>query len=62
MLTFAADTGQKSWLTEAQMYGGIYLVGKRWVVTAQSQEALQGLRAVLGGTIETGADHTGHHG
>ncbi|MCZ4123725.1 hypothetical protein [Streptomyces sp. H39-S7] len=62
MLTFAADTGQRDWLTEAQAYGGIYLVGTRWVVTAQSREALTGLRATLGGTIQAGTQHGGHGG
>ncbi|MCZ4101207.1 hypothetical protein [Streptomyces sp. H39-C1] len=62
MLTFAAETGQRDWLTEAQAYGGIYLVGTRWIVTAQSQEALKGLRATLGGTIQAAPEHAGHGG
>lgn len=62
MLTFAADTGQRDWLTEAQAYGGIYLVGTRWIVTAQSREALTGLRATLGGTIQAAPEHGGHGG
>ncbi|MEU3463945.1 hypothetical protein ABZ721_28840 [Streptomyces sp. NPDC006733] len=62
MLTFAADAGQRAWLTEAQAYGGIYLVGSRWVVTAQTREALTELRATLGGTIQAGAAHGGHGG
>lgn len=61
MLTFAADTGQRAWLTEAQAYGGTYLVGSRWIVTAQSREALAGLRATLGGTIQA-PEHGGHGG
>ncbi|WP_277436791.1 hypothetical protein [Streptomyces sp. SPB162] len=61
MLTFAADSGQRAWLTEAQAYGGIYLVGTRWIVTAQSREALTGLRATLGGTIQA-PEHGGHGG
>ncbi|MFD3330250.1 hypothetical protein [Streptomyces sp. NPDC058701] len=58
--TFAAEQGLRSWLTEAQAYGGLYLVGDRWVVTAQSAEALGGLRGRIGGSLENGADHTGH--
>lgn len=58
--TFAAEQGMRSWLTEAQAYGGLYLVGDRWVVTAQSAEALGGLRGRIGGSLENGADHTGH--
>ncbi|MER5874207.1 hypothetical protein [Streptomyces sp. NPDC002044] len=58
--TFAAEQGLRSWLTEAQAYGGLYLVGDRWVVTAQSADALGGLRGRIGGSLENGADHTGH--
>ncbi|WP_326586800.1 hypothetical protein [Streptomyces sp. NBC_01294] len=60
MATFAADTGLRSWLTEAQTYGGLYLVGDRWVVTAQTTEALTALRERLGGSLETGAAHGEH--
>lgn len=58
--TFAAERGLRSWLTEAQAYGGLYLVGDRWVVTARSADALGGLRGRIGGSLENGADHTGH--
>ncbi|MFB7468066.1 hypothetical protein ACFCZ1_32035 [Streptomyces sp. NPDC056224] len=61
MATFAADQGQRSWLDEARMYGGTYLVGSRWVVTGPSEEALAALRGQIGGTVETGAAHSGHH-
>lgn len=60
MVTFAADEGLRSWLTEARMYGGLYLVGDRWVVTAQTTEALTALRERLGGSLETGATHGDH--
>ncbi|MFJ2747024.1 MULTISPECIES: hypothetical protein [unclassified Streptomyces] len=62
MVTFAAEQGLHSWLTEARMYGGIYLVGDRWVVTAQTQEALTTLRGRLGGELQTGETHGGTHG
>ncbi|MEU9719137.1 hypothetical protein [Streptomyces sp. NPDC047976] len=58
--TFAAEEGLRSWLAETRVYGGVYLVGNRWVVTAQSPEALTALRERLGGTLETGEEHTGH--
>ncbi|MFE9633591.1 hypothetical protein [Streptomyces sp. NPDC006463] len=61
MATFAADQGQRSWLDEARMYGGTYLVGSRWVVTGPSEEALTALRGHIGGTVETGAAHDGQH-
>ncbi|MFD3546589.1 hypothetical protein ACFWUW_13450 [Streptomyces sp. NPDC058655] len=60
MATFAADQGLRSWLTEAQTYGGLYLVGDRWVVTAQSADALGVLRGRLGGSLESGATHSDH--
>jgi hypothetical protein len=58
MLTFASEAGQKSWLEEAQPYGGSYLIGKRWVVEAEP-EALEPVREKLGGRVEEGAHH-GH--
>ncbi|MFD4245985.1 hypothetical protein ACFWP3_30985 [Streptomyces sp. NPDC058525] len=61
MVTFAADEGQRSWLTEARMYGGTYLVGSRWVVTAPSADALTALRGRIGGDLESGAAHGGGH-
>ncbi|MFB6562927.1 MULTISPECIES: hypothetical protein [unclassified Streptomyces] len=62
MVTFTAEQGLRSWLTEAQMYGGLYLVGDRWVVTAPTEEALTTLRGRLGGSLETGDTHGGAHG
>lgn len=61
MVTFAADEGMRSWLTEARMYGGTYLVGSRWVVTTPSADALTALRGRIGGALETGSAHEGHH-
>ncbi|MFJ4780038.1 hypothetical protein [Streptomyces sp. NPDC088762] len=63
MVTFAAAEGRRSWLAEARTYGGSYLVGDRWVVTARPPEALTTLRAVLGGSLEAAStEHTGHGG
>ncbi|MGZ9934588.1 hypothetical protein ACXNSR_32435 [Streptomyces sp. NC-S4] len=62
MVTFTAEQGLRSWLTEARMYGGLYLVGDRWVVTAATEEALTTLRGRLGGSLETGDTHGGAHG
>ncbi|WFB10930.1 hypothetical protein LRS74_30720 [Streptomyces sp. LX-29] len=59
MVTFAADSGQRAWLTESEAYGGKYLIGKRWVVVAQSLESLDELRGKIGGTIEAAAGHNG---
>ncbi|MFH7600343.1 hypothetical protein WDV06_35375 [Streptomyces racemochromogenes] len=60
MTTFAAEEGLRSWLAEAEPYGGFYLVGDRWVVTGPSADALAGLRERLGGSVETGDAHAGH--
>ncbi|MFG2296081.1 hypothetical protein [Streptomyces sp. NPDC048603] len=65
MATFATGEGRDAWLTEARGYGGTYLVGPRWVVTAATPEALTPLRTRLGGTIESApghgtSPHTGH--
>ncbi|MFC9294804.1 hypothetical protein ACFTWH_23795 [Streptomyces sp. NPDC057011] len=60
MLTFAGAEGQRSWLAEARTYGGSYLVGDRWVVTAQPPEALTALHARLGGSLESPSGHSGH--
>ncbi|WP_051696650.1 hypothetical protein [Streptomyces sp. NRRL S-244] len=57
MATFTNEQGRQTWLTEAQMYGGTYLVGPTWVITAASAEALAGAHTRLGGTIETVSGH-----
>ncbi|GHB60274.1 hypothetical protein GCM10010347_32890 [Streptomyces cirratus] len=59
--TFTADEGQRAWLAESRVYGGTYLVGDRWVVTAASAEALAPLRERLGGKVETGDAHGPGH-
>ncbi|MFI0259701.1 hypothetical protein ACH4OW_11795 [Streptomyces sp. NPDC017056] len=59
ILTFSSDSKKRAWLTEAQAYGGTYLVGTRWSVTGPTAAALFPLRDRLGGTIETGGAH-GH--
>ncbi|UQX04046.1 hypothetical protein [Streptomyces sp. RerS4] len=64
--TFVAERALRVWLDETRAYGGTYLVGNRWVVTAPSPQALTPVRARLGGSVETTAphgsapDHTGH--
>ncbi|WP_329376816.1 hypothetical protein OG625_04835 [Streptomyces sp. NBC_01351] len=61
MATFAADEGLRSWLAEARVYGGSYLVGNRWVVTTRETGALSSLRDRLGGSLDTGTPHGPHH-
>jgi hypothetical protein len=52
LLDFATTTGQRAWLEYAQLYGGIYLVGERWALSAVSRQYMQSLQAKLGGTVE----------
>ncbi|MGY4980688.1 hypothetical protein ACWCYL_26680 [Streptomyces sp. 900105755] len=48
--TFPTDELKETWLDSASGYGGRYLVGTRWIVSAQPQ-MLAGFRDKLGGTI-----------
>ncbi|MFJ8020534.1 hypothetical protein [Streptomyces sp. NPDC096311] len=48
--TFPEDRYKELWLDSASGYGGKYLVGTRWIVSAQP-ELLEGFRSKLGGTI-----------
>jgi hypothetical protein len=58
ILDFTTTKGQRDWLEGAEMYGGIFLVGDRWVLGCDSKEHLRSLQATLGGTVEdTGAQH-----
>ena len=49
--TFPHQKYQQTWLDAASVYGGTYLVGSRWVVSAEP-ETLGHLRAKLGGTVQ----------
>lgn len=59
LLTFTTQSGQREWLTDAEPYGGSYLVGTRWVVEAEP-ELLTPVQKQLGGSVESGTDHSGH--
>ncbi|MFJ1807393.1 MULTISPECIES: hypothetical protein [unclassified Streptomyces] len=48
--TFPEEQYKETWLEAAGIYGGQYLVGSRWVVSAQP-EMLTGFLPKLGGTI-----------
>lgn len=56
LLTFASDEGQKAWLKEAKEWGGVYLVGLRWIAVSE-EPSLVTLRKDLGGQIEKGRTH-----
>ncbi|MFJ6660299.1 hypothetical protein ACIQNG_28690 [Streptomyces sp. NPDC091377] len=48
--TFPEERLKETWLDSARVYGGRYLVGTRWVVSARA-ETLDGLRDRLGGSV-----------
>ncbi|MFJ8056059.1 hypothetical protein [Streptomyces sp. NPDC096142] len=48
--TFPEERFKVTWLDSAAVYGGKYLVGTRWVVSAKP-ELLAGFRSRLGGTV-----------
>ncbi|MEU0337663.1 hypothetical protein ABZ092_01340 [Streptomyces bobili] len=48
--TFPEEKLKETWLDSASVYGGTYLVGTRWVVSAEP-EMLEKFRGRLGGTI-----------
>ncbi|MET9616831.1 hypothetical protein [Kitasatospora indigofera] len=58
--SFPTTRAQDDWTSEAQAYGGSYLVGDGWVVVLSdaTTDVLQGL---LGGVVVGGAGHAGAH-
>ncbi|MFD5268012.1 hypothetical protein [Streptomyces sp. NPDC058335] len=48
--TFPEEELKETWLDSASVYGGTYLVGTRWVVSAEP-ELLERFRGRLGGTV-----------
>jgi hypothetical protein len=51
-LDFQTSLGQREWLDYAEMYGGLYLVGDRWALSAKSKSFMQELSGKIGGTVE----------
>ncbi|MGV9943875.1 hypothetical protein [Streptomyces sp. NPDC003401] len=49
--TFPEERLKETWLDSASVYGGTYLVGTRWVVSAEP-ETLERFRSRLGGSIK----------
>lgn len=60
LATFATDRGQREWINGAKDYGGAYLVGRKWVAVGD-ENVVNALRGRLGGSVETGTNHSGHH-
>ena len=52
LLDFDTAAGMRAWLDTALMYGGLYLVGERWVLSAETVEYMETLQSQWGGTIE----------
>ena len=50
--TFPEEKYKQTWLESAAIYGGKYLVGSRWIVSAKEPKMLGGIRNKLGGTIQ----------
>ncbi|BBC34870.1 hypothetical protein SGFS_061640 [Streptomyces graminofaciens] len=48
--TFPKEELKDTWLDAASIYGGKYLVGPQWVITAPPK-ALKGMKAKVGGTV-----------
>lgn len=57
VLTFPTDQAAGTWLSEAKIWGGTYLVGARWVIVGTPQQ-LAGFQAQVGGTVEHGESHS----
>ncbi|MFG2086073.1 MULTISPECIES: hypothetical protein [unclassified Spirillospora] len=57
LLSFTTDKNMNAWLEEAKPWGGVYLVGARWVVVSK-EKTLQTIRKDLGGKIVHGDSHS----
>ncbi|WP_413805690.1 hypothetical protein [Streptomyces sp. OE57] len=58
-LDFVTAKNQRDWLETAQMYGGVYLVGNRWVLSSSPRKNMEKFRERFGGTIEEGTSYGG---
>lgn len=54
---FDTDEGQSIFLSNSKDYGGVYLVGVRWIVTGNSLAEISPLQDMFGGKIEQGEIH-----
>jgi hypothetical protein len=54
LLSFTTDKGKREWVDYAQMYGGVYLIGERWVIGTDSRQHIEAARRKLGGSVEEG--------
>lgn len=58
MMSFTTDQGEQEWLSQAESYGGSYLIGPRWIIVG-APAALKFFQGKLGGKLET-VEHGGH--
>ncbi|WP_445515928.1 hypothetical protein [Streptomyces sp. NEAU-174] len=58
-LDFVTAKNQRDWLETAQMYGGVYLVGNRWVLSSSPRKNMEEFREKFGGTIEEDTSYGG---
>jgi hypothetical protein len=49
---FDKESGMQDWVEAATQYGGVYLVGERWVLSGRSVEYMRDVQKDLGGEIE----------
>jgi hypothetical protein len=49
---FDKESGMQDWVASAIQYGGVYLVGERWVLSGKSVEYMRDVQKDLGGQIE----------
>jgi hypothetical protein len=59
VLTFPTDRDTATWLTEAKIWGGTYLVGKHWVIVG-TRPQLRTFQDRLGGSVQAGESHASH--
>jgi hypothetical protein len=54
---FDTTEGQSAFLHESKPYGGVYLVGERWMITGNTLAEISPLQDKFGGKIEQGDIH-----
>ncbi|MFJ8000814.1 hypothetical protein ACIQ7D_27400 [Streptomyces sp. NPDC096310] len=54
LISFTTDKGKREWVDYAQMYGGAYLIGTRWVIGTNEKRHVETARSKLGGSVEEG--------
>jgi hypothetical protein len=57
LLDFDSAKGQSDFLAASKSYGGVYLVGERWLITGNSLAEISPLQDMFGGKIEQGDLH-----